>query len=380
MKIALLTTDNRWPYGEYHKDMPWFGMAPEALISGLASLPNVEVHVVSCTRQPLKSPAKLADNVWFHSLHVPKLGWMRTGYLGCIRAVRKRLRLIQPDIVHGHGTEHESAICAAFSGYPNVVTLLGIMKEMAHILKARPWSYYWLAALLESFCLRRTAGVLCNSRFTEEKVRLRTPKTWLVPNAVREAFFHKPNVSNRPAKCTLLNVGTVCAYKRQNELLDAAEYLRKEGLEFQIEFIGQASRKDRYAAHFLDRVQNSPYVSYHRFKPISELIEHYDNASALVHVSAVESFGLVVAEALSRNLKFIGFSSGGVADIVAGVEGAEAFPDGDWGNLKSAISRWIRAGAVRSSTAANTMRQRYHPAEIARRHIEIYREVLGRAG
>lgn len=380
MKIALLTMDNRGPYREFHKDMPWFGMAPEALLSGLASLPAVEVHVISCIRQPVESPVKLAENVWFHSLHVPRIGWMSTGYSGCIRAVRRRLKIIEPDIVHGHGTEFESAICAAFSSYPNVVTLLGIMKEMSRILKARAGSYYWVAALLENLCLRRTTGVLCNSRFTQEKVRRRTPKTWLVPNAVRDIFFQKPTVSTRPARCTLLNVGSVSAYKRQNELLDAAEQLRKEGLEFQLEFIGQASPEDSYAARFLDRVRNNPYASHHRFMPVSGLIERYDRASALLHVSEVESFGLVVAEALSRNLKFLGFGSGGVADIVEGVEGAEAFPDGDWANLNSAISRWITAGAARPGTAAETMRQRYHPLVIARQHIEIYREVLGRTG
>src|SRR5690349_10874114 len=148
MRIALLTMDNRGPYREFHKDTPWFGMAPEALISGLAAQPNVEVHVISCIRHPVRSPAKLADNVWFHSLHVPKIGWMRSGYLGCIRAIRRRLNSVRPDIVHGHGTEYESAICAAFSGYPNVVTLLGVMKEIARLTNARIGSFYWMAAVL----------------------------------------------------------------------------------------------------------------------------------------------------------------------------------------------------------------------------------------
>ena len=72
-------------------------------------LPDVEVHVVSCTQQPMKSPIKLAENIFFHSLLVPKIGWLRTGYQGCIRAVRKKLRAIQPDIVHGQGTERDCA-------------------------------------------------------------------------------------------------------------------------------------------------------------------------------------------------------------------------------------------------------------------------------
>ena len=64
MKLAILTTDNRGPFNQYEKDTPWFGMAPEALLSGFAALPReVDVHVVSCTRQPVKSPKKLADNI-----------------------------------------------------------------------------------------------------------------------------------------------------------------------------------------------------------------------------------------------------------------------------------------------------------------------------
>src|SRR5262245_62033949 len=187
MRIAIVTTDDRWLRGEWDCPTPRFGIAPEALLSGFAAFPNeIEVHVISCTRQPIKSPEKLAENIWFHSLHVPKMGWMRTGYQGCIRAVRQRVRTIRPDLVHGQGTELDCALAAAFSGYPNVFTLLGIMREMAQIMKARPGSFYWFASMLETLALRRTIGVLANSRFTEVKIRGRTPKTWLVPNAIRE--------------------------------------------------------------------------------------------------------------------------------------------------------------------------------------------------
>ncbi len=385
MKIALLTTDNRWLYRQHDQVTPSFGMAPEALISGLAALPEIEIHIVSCTRHPLKSPERLGSKIFFHSLHVPKIGWLRTGYLACMRAVRRRLRLIQPDIVHGHGTEFESAICAAHSGFPNVITLLGIMREMAKVLKARPGSFYWLAALLEDHCLRRTAGVLCNSRFTQEKVRHRTPRTWLVPNAVREVFFDPPttpltSTQAAPIAPVLLNIGSVSAYKRQNELLDVAERLHASGLKFELKFIGLATPGNPYADRFLARLPQLPFVSHHDFLPATELIAQYDHASALLHVSAIESFGLVVAEALCRNLKFIGFGSGGVADILVGVESAEVLADGDWEGLHTALDRWLRTEAARPRATIEVMRQRYHPSVIAQRHLEIYREVLDRAG
>ncbi len=379
LKIVQLTTDNRSHHQQFDKTAPWFGPAPEALFSGFAAFPDeVEVHIISCTRQPVQSPEKLADNLWFHSLHVPKIGWMRTGYQGCLRATRRRLKQIQPDLVHGQGSESDAAICAALSGFPNVITLLGIMSEMVPLLNARPGSYYWIARLLENWSLRRTAGVLANSRFTREKVRSRARRTWLVANAVREPFFQTPPPPVRPAKCVLLNAGTICTYKRQNELLEVAEQLHAEGLPFELHFLGAASREKPYGAKFLDQVQNRPYLFHHGHKDTAEFIRELDSAAALVHVSAIESFGLVVAEALARNLKFIGFNTAGVADIVENLEGAEGFADGDWAGLRTAITRWVRAGHPRPTTAAATIRERYHPREIARQHLEVYREVLAR--
>jgi glycosyltransferase involved in cell wall biosynthesis len=290
--------------------------------------------------------------------------------------VRRRIRQIQPDLVHGHGTEYESAICAVFSGYPNVVTLLGIMREMAQIMKARPGSFYWFASALESLVLRRTAGVLANSRFTEEKIRSRTPRTWIVSNAVREIFFQRAPGLKREGPPILLNAGLICANKRQNELLDVTDTLHSEGLKFQLQFLGVASNDNPYAVRFLERIKKSPYATHHGFKTVAEMLEYYDRASGLVHVSEIESFGLVVAEALARNLKFVGFKTAGVADIITGVEGAEGFEDLDWSSVKAALRNWIAAGSVRPKTAADTMRERFHPVRIARNHLDLYREVL----
>jgi len=198
MKVAFLTTDNREHYKDYSTPRPHFGTAPEAVLQGLARMADLELHIVSCIRCEANAPKQLGANVYFHSLHVPKYGWIRTGYQGCIRAVRRKLREIQPDIVHGQGTELDSAIDAVFSGFPNVVTVHGIMSEIARVFKSPVGSFTWLAARLENFTLKRTAGVFCNSEHTERLVRPRARRTWRVPNAVREQFFAPPT---RTARC-----------------------------------------------------------------------------------------------------------------------------------------------------------------------------------
>ena len=189
MKVALLTTDGREVLKDYGTPAPHFGTAPEALMQGFALLPEVEVHVVACARAKVNAPPKLAPNIYFHSLCVPKIGWLSTGYQGCIRAVRRKLKEIQPDLVHGQGTELDCSISAVFSGYPNVVTIHGNMAELARQFRKRIGGFYWLAARLEDFTLKRTIGVFCNSSYTEQLVRARARRTWRVANAIREAFF-----------------------------------------------------------------------------------------------------------------------------------------------------------------------------------------------
>src|SRR5437660_5666840 len=114
---------------------------------------------------------------------------MRTVYQGCIRAIRRRLRQIQPDLVHGQGTERECALSAVLSGFPSLITVHGNMRLIAQVNKARPFSFGWLAARLETFTLPRARGVICITNYTRQAVSGLARRTWVVPNAVDASFF-----------------------------------------------------------------------------------------------------------------------------------------------------------------------------------------------
>ncbi len=380
MRVAILTSDNRESFKDYANPMPRMGIAPEALLQGFAGLRDAEIHVVSCLQQPVSSPEKLADNIWYHGLHVPKIGWLRTGYQGCIRAVRRKLKEIRPDIVHGQGTERDCAISAVFSGYPNVVTIHGNMRAIANYYRARPGSFYWLAARLETLVFRRTAGVFCNSAYTEGLVAPRVRRVWRVPNAVRQAFFDVSLVQPPVALPILLNIGVLEPRKRQLEILQLARRLWERDLRFEMQFAGAVKTNTGYDADFMPQLAEAQKAGYARHLgdlPASQLVAAMDAASALVHFPAEEAFGLVIVEALARNRKLFAAATGGIVDIATGVEGAELLPVTDWPGLENAIARWLEAGAPCPATAAAVMRQRYHPEVVARRHLEIYREVIG---
>jgi len=378
LKIALVVPDDRDEFQRHAEPAPQFGPAPTALLAGFAALPECEIHVVCCGKRPVAAPEKIAANIFYHTEIVPAWGWLRGGYLGCIRSVRHQLQKIQPDIVHGQGTERYCALAATWSGFPNVLTIHGNMRAMAEIYCG---TYYWLAARLESLALRGTAGVFCNSAYTENLVAPGSRKTWRVANALRPQFFETP-LPATPRAPVLLNVGNIEPRKQSVKLLALVGNLWRQGLKFELHFAGHREDRTGYGAAFARELALAEKAGYARHLgqlSADQLIAAMDAASGLIHVPTEEAFGLVVAEGLARNLKFFGSATGGVVEIATAVAGAELFTPQDWTGMESAIARWLTASCPRPTSAASTMRERYHPRVIAQRHLEIYGEVIATA-
>jgi glycosyltransferase involved in cell wall biosynthesis len=379
MKIALISIDSRQNERTYHETTPRFGTGVDSMIEAVAATPELELHMLSGTQRPMQSPEKLASNVWFHSLYVPKLGWMRTGYQGCVRAMRRKFREIQPDIVHGVGTEREGAVSAVFSGFPNVVAIAGNMAEIARLNRARFGSYLWLTARLEDFLLPRTDGVICNSLYSQRLVQPRARKSWLIYPGLRGLFLQPPTHAG-PQDCALVIAGVISPRKRQLELVEVAEALHREGLKFEFRFVGPIyDRAEPYAAAFLERIQSATAAGYARYLGTPShagMVECFDAASGMIHFPTEEAFGSVVAEGFARDLKFFGSRTGGIVEIADGAPGAELFVPDDWPGLTEAVARWIRAGHPCAVGARDLMRRRYSPEVYLRQHLEVYQEVL----
>ena len=372
LKIAILTTDNREHQRSYAEKHPRFGTAPEALIQGFSRTGGLEIHVVSCTQKTLDSPSKLAENVFFHSLLVPKFGWLRSGYQGCIRAVRRKLREIQPDIVHGQGTERDCAISAVFSGFPNVLTIHGNMRLVAEVNHARPFSFDWLAARLESFTLPRSDGVVCITGYTREAVKDLARKTWLLPNAVDASFFE---IENKPAiPLQVLCVGNICQLKNQNALIRSLDGLNPD---FELVFLGALHAGNAYGAEFSKLIASRPWCRYDGFVDRAGLKERLSRASGLILPSLEDNCPMVVLEAMAARVPVAAAAVGGVPDLIEdGVTGF-LFDPLDARSIFRAVEG-LTGPSSRSMAVEARGRAllRFHPEVIARRHVEIYREVL----
>ena len=378
MKIALLTTDNRDALRQFDSATPWFGTAPEALLQGFAQLPQAEVHVVSCIRTRVKSPERLAPNIHFHSVVVPTIGWWRTAYQGCIRATRKKLREIQPDIVHGQGTELDCGISSVFSGFPNVLTIHGNIRIIAKLNGFRPFSFYWLASRLEAFTIPRSRGVVSITRYTQEAVKDLAKQTWLLPNAVDAAFFDiqpQPSPEKPPQ---ILCVGHISMRKNQNAFIRSLDPLAGKQ-KFEVLFLGQNSPGTAYGDEFLELIRARPWCRHLGFAGREELRKHMSGATMLALPSLEDNCPMTVLEAMAAGLPVMAARVGGVPDLIEGERtGIFCDPLGAK-SMSEAVEKILMdpaAAREMAKRAKQEARERFHPKIIAQSHIEIYQEVL----
>ncbi len=377
MRIAILTTDQREAIPGCTDRQPHLGHAPRTLLQGFAGLPEAEVHVVSCLKEPLLSAETLAGNIFYHGVAVPRMGWLRTGYQGCIRAVRQLLREIQPDLVHGQGTERDCALSAAFSGFPNVVTIHGNMRRIAKLNRARPFSYLWLAARLERFVLPRTNGVVCITSYTRDAVRNLALRTWVLPNAVDQGFF---DVRSAPAAASPpvgLCVGTICALKNQNAFIRALDPLAKEQ-KFKIIFASEPAR-DAYGEEFHRLVRERPWCEHIGFLNREQLQARLATASFLVLPTLEDNCPMVVLEAMAAGVPVLASQVGGVPDLIepekTGLFCDPARPESFRAGVAKLLGDPPWARQLAATARAEALR-RFHPQVIARKHLEIYQQVL----
>jgi glycosyltransferase involved in cell wall biosynthesis len=377
LRVAQITTDARATLVSAEESNPAFGTAPEALLQGFSQWPEeVEVHVISCVPRPVRAPARLADNILFHSLVVPKIGW-RAGFLGCAWAVRKKLRDIQPDLVHGQGTERDCAVSAVLSGRPNLLTIHGNMQRIARLARARPFSYPWVVAKLERFVLPRTGGVFCATRHTEAEVSRFARRRWLVPNPVDRAFF---SVVNRPVTPPVaVCIGSVGVIKNQNGLIQALAPIG-QSMGFILAFHG-VQGADAYSSEFSRLVQERPWCHYRGFASRADLKRILAEATILVVPSVEENCPMVILEAMAAGVPVAASKVGGIPDLIEdGVNGLLFNPE-DPSSMRAAVQRLLENPSLRQSLAERaraTGLVRFEPGVVARRHLEIYREVLKR--
>jgi len=220
--------------------------------------------------------------------------------------------------------------------------------------------------------------VVCITNYTREAVASLAPKTWLVPNAVDGSFFDVRREIKPGEPPLLLCVGHICLRKNQNAFIRALDPLAARE-KFRMVFLGAVAPGDAYGKEFLELIRTRPWCEHHGFVGRAELKTWLHGATLLALPSLEDNCPMTVLEAAAAGVPAVAANVGGVPELIT---------DGRTGLLCDPLDAASMAGVVEKilkqsglaedlATAANqSAHERFHPLVIARRHLEIYREVL----
>jgi glycosyltransferase involved in cell wall biosynthesis len=158
-----------------------------------------------------------------------------------------------------------------------------------------------------------------------------------VPDAIRQA---SPPAGEKPR---VLCVATVEGRKNHSALLEAAETLWSEGVDFELELIGMPRADTAQAA--LDRLQSlraagRPLV-YHGSVSENSLHAAYARCSFTVYPSLLEGFGLPVLESLQHGKPCVCSGGGALGESARG-GGCVTLPGVDAANQAEAMRALLR--------------------------------------
>jgi L-malate glycosyltransferase len=325
----------------------------------------------------LPAPEKLSENIYYHTVRVSG-GYRRTLFTEAVQKTRAVIRRIDPDIAHGQGTEDYPGVCAAFSGYPNCITIHGNMREVVRKIKYRPFPATMFTAMAESIALKKTDAVICNSAYTEQCVGKLNKNKVRIPNAVRSSFFELgSNIAEESARPILLCIGDILPYKNQIGLMKALDSLPNIA-NMTLLFAGRCDSCSAYGRKFLKMVDARMWCQYAGYLPLSELQKRMAGCAGVVHPTLEDSFGLAVAEAQAAGVPVAASAIGGITDLMKDGETGFLFDPSTPETIRSAVSNLLDSKesvcvAERGRRFAN---KTYRPADIVEQHLQAYVAIL----
>jgi len=351
------------------------------LIAALSRL-DIRLSIIGVYKSLKKDErASLSANCIIYRLRAPKYSGMPVAFFPRVRRIHSLLRALKPDVVHGQGTEREYAAAAVLSGFPNVITVHGILREVHRVIRPPLLSPAHAGRWVESVVLRRARNMIAISPYAERQLmRFGNANIFPIPNAVNQIYF---GVARRAAGPTFVFVGSIYPLKGVDDLIGAARILDSEGRDARIVIIGPATSPEYERSLRRDSGRlNHIKVEYLGWQPSDRIAQEFSSATALVHPSHAENAPMAVAEALCAGVPAIATPVGALPDWIEDGRNGCIVPTGD----PPAIANKMRlllddpALAVRMGAAARRDRDRFRPESIAKATLHCYETLLEEAG
>ena len=292
------------------------------LIKGLRHHAGIELHVITCNFEKIEGPVFLQKDFCVHMLTSSKTWGRITGYARERRWIQKKLKAIQPDIVHVHGTDMY-AYAVRNTEFCQVITVHGILRKEKIIFEGAAFHSMILRRIRESIhvyfercVLKQAHNIIIISPYVKKTIGDKiSAKMFQIYNPVDDKFFQIRNeeVANR-----ILFVGMIRPRKGLLDLLRAIHIISKKIPTMVLHIVGKTFDPE-YFNVLQDYVYANNLSKNVRFLgQVDEkvLLEEFSKTAILVLPSVEESAPMVIAQAMAAEKPVIATRVGGIPYLV----------------------------------------------------------------
>ena len=389
LKVVLLGNYSAYPFveelGTTYRSIRRVTSWNETLAGALASLPGIEVHVITSYKGE-KTIQVRRGRLTVTYLVIPKLCNALTLYGYTARMASLLIRTLEPDIVHGIGTEHIWPFVAVRSNYPSVVTIHGVVNEIVKKTHPPLFSRLRYFGLLEKRVINRTRHLIAISPYIQRMVEHNSSnRVYPVENAVSNRYFEV--IASPSRSKTILFVGHTGKGKGLRTLVEAFAQLkrRKVAADWRIHVLGPVHEGNYYdgICQTIEAEKLQSDISFKGFLLPSEMTEEYRTAAFLVLPSKQESAPMCIAEAMACGIPVVATPVGGVPYMVA--DGLTGFLCSVNNNeiLAYRMLEFMEHPAFRDrcgKQAKLDAERRWKPEKIASQTLQVYQDILDGQG
>ncbi|RYY10275.1 MAG: glycosyltransferase family 1 protein, partial [Chitinophagaceae bacterium] len=205
------------------------------LSQALASNDSIELHILTFSHAISGYQYFQLKGIHFHVVNYsfPLFGkgpsllcYNRlTRYRSLLATIDHKIREIQPDLIHAHGTEEAYSLAALKSGLPSVTSIQGIIHE---INRVAPTFEFRLQLPIERVCLEKHQHFGCRTQWDSALVRRFNPSAVIhyMPEAINPLYFYTPR---QTSECpTITFVGGLVDRKGIGVLIQAIPAVIKQ--------------------------------------------------------------------------------------------------------------------------------------------------------
>jgi glycosyltransferase involved in cell wall biosynthesis len=367
--------------GPFH-NAPWITNGARALVE----TGEVDLHVVTYHRPLSRDHCFVENGVTFHVLRTP-LPWVPRAvslYQLDRRPFLRTLRAIQPDLVHGHGTENIFSYIAVAAGLPNVISMQAVMAELVrtHTTFSRLWWHHSIVRAIEAYTLRRASRVFVEAPFVEPLIRRINPNLSvpLAGNIVSQPFFDVQRAEGA-AHTKIMFVGRLTQTKGVEEIVDAFHRIGESNPALTLHLVGQGDA-GYMQSRLRPRIDAGPAarrIIMRGHLTAEEIAAEYVDAAMVVLPTYFDTSPNVIAEAMVAGVPVVATAVGGLPYMLDEGRLGQLVAARDADALAEAIRFNVHnpeAAAARADQARPIARLRYGRELFASRMLECYRSIV----